>query len=401
MPLHQPSERSLALTPSVTLAIVARTAVLRAEGKQVLSLSVGEPDFPTPEKIREAGKYAIDHGITKYTAERGTMELRTAIAQKLFRDQRLSYAPDKNILVSNGGKHVISNLLLATINPGDDVILPAPYFLAYPELIKLAGGTPVIVPTEAKHRYILQPEQLSSAITAKTKLIVLCTPSNPTSTVYTRDELAALVPILVKSKLWILADEVYEHLLFDGREQASPAHFPELFDQTLYVSSFSKTYAMTGWRLGYGCGDSEIIKAAACIQGNMTSSPSAIAQYAGIEAVSNDQRAREEMRKSFERRRDLMYSLISQWEHVETPKPEGAFYCFLKIDEVWNANGKEYPGSVAVAKQILEEQHIAIVPGQPFGDDRCIRFSFAASDETIIEACSRIHQYLLSVKGVG
>ncbi len=393
MPLHAPSARSVALSPSFTLAIVARTAQLRAEGKTVLSLSVGEPDFDTPKPVREQGKYAIDHGITKYTAGRGTVELRTAISQKLLRDQKLQYGIDQ-ILVSNGGKHAISNLLLATINPGDEVILPAPYFLAYPELIKLAGGIPVIVPTEAKNRYTLIPDELKKAITPKSKLIVLCTPSNPASTVYTHAEIAALAPILLQHKLWILSDEVYEYLLFDGRQQASPAHFPELFAQTLYVSSFSKTYAMTGWRLGYCAGDKEIISAAAKIQENMTSSPSAIAQYAGIEAVSNDQSDRERMRKEFERRRDLMYGLVSKWEHVTIPKSEGAFYCFPKIDEVWKSKGKVYPGSMAVAQQLLEEQFVAVVPGGPFGDDRCIRLSFAASDDTIKEACKRIEKYL-------
>ncbi len=393
--LYPPSARSNALSPSLTLAIVARTAQLRAEGKTVLSLSVGEPDFATPEPIREKGKYAIDHGITKYTAGRGTIELRKAISEKLYRDQKLRYNLDQ-ILVSNGGKHSIANLLLATINPGDEVILPAPYFLAYPELIKLAGGIPVIVPTEARYRYILKPSQLKKAITPKSKLIVLCSPSNPTSTVYTKKDFAALAPLMIDANLWILSDEVYEHLLYDGREQVSPAHFTDLFKRTLYVSSYSKTYAMTGWRLGYCCGDINIIAAAAKIQENMTSSPSAIAQYAGIEAVSNDQSDREHMRQEFERRRDLMYGIVSKWKHVTVPKPEGAFYVFLKIDDVWKANGKAYPGSLAVATQLLEEQLVAIVPGAPFGDDRAIRLSFAASDETIIESCKRIEQYLKS-----
>lgn len=400
--IHPPAERAAQLAGAMTLEIVARTAELKAQGKPVLSLSVGEPDFLTPAPICEAGKYAIDHGITRYTEARGTVALRNAISEKLARDQHLPYAPDE-IIVSNGGKHVIANFLLAAINPGDEVVLPAPYFLSYPEIIKLAGGVPVVIETQPENRYLITPQQLEQAITPKTKMIVLITPSNPTSTAYTLDELKALAPLLVKHKIWVMSDEVYEHLLFDGRQQASPAHLPELFAQTLYVSSCSKTYSMTGWRLGYGAGPKEMVAAAAKIQSQMTSSPSAIAQHAAIEAVSNDQKDREEMRRVFEKRRDLIYSLVSQWPQVIVPKPEGAFYVFPRIDAVWNrpplfppANGGEtrYPGSIAVAKQLLEEEYVAIVPGLPFGDDRAIRLSFATSEEVIKEACERVGRFL-------
>ena len=232
-------------------------------------------------------------------------------------------------------------------------------------------------------------------------MIVLITPSNPTSTAYTMDELRALAPLLVKANCWILSDEVYEHLLFDGREQASPAHLPELFERTLYVSSCSKTYSMTGWRLGYGAGAKELVAAAAKIQSQMTSSPSAIAQHAAIEAVSNDQKDRKEMRRVFEQRRDLIYSLVHEWPDVVAPRPEGAFYIFARIDGVWE-NSKlktqtqklSYPGSLAVAKQLLEEEYVAVVPGLPFGDDRAIRLSFATSEDVIREACERIGRFL-------
>jgi aspartate aminotransferase len=391
--IHPPAERTRCISSALTLEIVSRTAALRAEGKPVLSLSVGEPDFHTPRPIREAGKYAIDHGITRYTEGRGTLSLRKAISSKIARDQRLDYAPEQ-ILVSNGGKHVITNFMLAALNPGDEVILPAPYFLAYPEVIKLAGGVPVILETEPQSRYLVSPRQLEGAITPKTKMIVLVTPNNPSSTAYTQEEIAALAPVILKSKAWILSDEVYEHLLYDGRRQASPAHRPELYERTLYVSSCSKSYAMTGWRLGWGCGPQQIVAAAAKLQSQMTSSPSAISQHAAIEAVSNDQKDREEMRRVFEKRRDLIYSLICRWPHVEAPKPEGAFYMFPRIDGVWKAAGKPYPGSLAVCTKLLEEEFVATVPGVVFGDDRAIRLSFAASDDTIAQACHRIERFL-------
>jgi len=391
--IHPPAERTHCISSALTLEIVARTAALKAESKPVLSLSVGEPDFETPPPIREAGKYAIDHGITRYTEGRGTLALRKAISAKIARDQKLAYAPEQ-ILVSNGGKHVITNFMLAAINPGDEVILPAPYFLAYPEVIKLAGGVPVIPETEPKSRYLVSPGQLARAITLKTKMIVLVTPNNPSSTAYTKEEIAALAPVILKSKAWVLSDEVYEHLLYDGRRQASPAHLPELYERTLYVSSCSKSYAMTGWRLGWGCGPQEMVAAAAKLQSQMTSSPSAISQHAAIEAVSNDQKDREEMRRIFEKRRDLIYSLVSCWPQVEAPKPEGAFYMFPRIDGVWKAAGKPYPGSLAVSAQLLEEEYVATMAGIVFGDDRAIRLSFAASDDTIAQACNRIERFL-------
>ena len=394
--IHPPAERTNCISSALTLEIVARTAALKAEGKPVLSLSVGEPDFETPPPIREAGKYAIDHGITRYTEGRGTLSLRKAISAKIARDRKLDYAPDQ-IIVSNGGKHVITNFMLAALNPGDEVILPAPYFLAYPELIKLAEGVPVILETEPKSRYLVSPEQIERAITPKTKMIVLVTPNNPSSTAYTEEEIAALAPVILKSNAWVLSDEVYEHLLYDGRRQASPAHLSELYERTLYVSSCSKSYAMTGWRLGWGCGPREMVAAAAKLQSQMTSSPSAISQHAAIEAVSNDQKDREEMRRIFEKRRDLIYSLVQRWPHVEAPKPEGAFYVFPRIDGVWKAAGKPYPGSLAVSMRLLEEEYVAIMAGVVFGDDRAIRLSFAAAESTIMEACGRIEKFLKKI----
>jgi aspartate aminotransferase len=394
--LHPPADRTSQFASALTLEIVARTALLKAQGKPVLSLSVGEPDFETPPRIREAGKYAIDHGITRYTEGRGTLALRQAISNKMRRDQKLEYAPEQ-ILVSNGGKHVITNFILAAVNPGDEVILPAPYFLAYPELIKLAGGVPVILKTEPDNRYLISPAQLEKAVTPRTKMIILITPGNPSSTVYSKEEIAALAPVILKSNAWVLSDEVYEHLLYDGREQASPAHLSELYDRTLYISSTSKTYAMTGWRLGWGCGPKDIVAAAAKLQSQMTSSPSAIAQHAAIEAVSNDQQDRIEMRRLFEQRRDLVFSLVSRWPNTQTPKPEGAFYVFPRVDTVWAAKGKPYPGSLAVAKELLESEFVATVPGKAFGDDRAIRLSFAASEQTITDACGRIERFLAKV----
>jgi aspartate aminotransferase len=394
--LHSPARRTTRISSALTLEIVARTTALKAAGKPVLSLSVGEPDFETPQPIREAGKFAIDHGHTRYTEARGTLALRQAISAKLARDQHLQYAPDQ-ILVSNGGKHVITNFMLAALDPGDEVILPAPYFLMYPEIIRLCEAEPVVLETDPQNRYLISPDQLQRALTPRTKMIVLISPSNPSSTAYSKEEIAALAPVMFKSNAWILSDEVYEHLLYDGRKQASPAHLPELYDPTLYVSSLSKTYAMTGWRLGYGCGPKEIVAAAAKLQSQMTSSPSAIAQYAAIEALSNDQHDRIEMCKIFQQRRDLIFSLVQKWPHVEVPKPEGAFYVFPRIDGVWKAAGKSYPGSLKVCMQLLEEQYVATMAGIVFGDDRAIRLSFAASEDTIREACGRIEKFLNNV----
>ncbi|MBU1984274.1 aminotransferase class I/II-fold pyridoxal phosphate-dependent enzyme, partial [bacterium] len=294
------------------------------------------------------------------------------------------------------------NFMLATLNAGDEVILPAPYFLAYPELIRIVEAEPVILPTDPAARYLITPAQLEKAITPRTKMIVLVSPNNPSSTLYTRDELTAMLPVILKSNAWILSDEVYEHLLYDGRKQASPAYFPELYERTLYVSSLSKTYAMTGWRLGYGCGPKEIVAAAAKLQSQMTSSPSAISQHAAIEALSNDQRDRVEMQRVFEKRRDLIYSLVSRWANVEVPKPEGAFYVFPRIDGVWRKDEgggmkdekNSYPGSLTVCKKLLEEEYVATLPGVVFGDDRAIRLSFAASEETIREGCERVERFL-------
>jgi len=397
MSLHPPATRTTKISSALTLEVVARTAQLKAEGKPVLSLSVGEPDFDTPPRIREAGKYAIDHGITRYTEGRGTLALRKAISEKLARDQNLDYTPEQ-IIASCGGKHVITNFMLATLNPGDEVILPAPYFLAYPELIRIAEAEPVILPTEARARYLITPAQLEQVLTPRTKMIVLVSPNNPSSTLYTREELDALRPVILKSNAWILSDEVYEHLLYDGKTQASPASFPDLYERTLYVSSLSKTYAMTGWRLGYGCGPKEIVAAAAKLQSQMTSSPSAISQHAAIEALSNDQTDRVEMQRVFERRRDLIHSLVQKWPRVESPKPEGAFYVFPRIDGVWGKDeSKKYPGSLAVCKRLLEEEYVAVMAGVVFGDDRAIRLSFAASEETIREGCARIERFLRKI----
>ncbi|MCX7834914.1 MAG: pyridoxal phosphate-dependent aminotransferase [bacterium] len=393
--LHQPALRVNAITPALTLNTVARTEQLIAQGKKIYSLSVGEPDFNTPLKIQQAGKWAIEHGITKYTSSQGTKELRKAISEKLKAIQKLEYLPNQ-ILVGNGAKQIISMLILATINPGDEVIIPSPYFLSYPEIVKLAGGVPVFVDTRIENRFLITAEELKNAITEKTKMVILCTPSNPTSTVYRKEELESLIPILSEKKCWILSDEVYEHLLFDGLTQVSPAHFPELYPQTLYISSFSKTYAMCGWRLGYCAGDERVIQAACTLQGHLVSSPNSISQYAGIEALRNTMEEVEEMRKSYQQRRDLMYSIVSQWENCKVPKPEGAFYCFVQIDQCWK-NGN-YPGSIEVANQLLEQEYVAVLAGKPFGNDNCIRLSFATDEATIIEGCNRIGSYLQKVQ---
>lgn len=389
--LFQPALRVNAMTPALTLSTVAKTEQLIAQGKKILALSVGEPDFHTPLTIQKAGIWAIENGVTRYTSPQGTKELRKTISEKLKKVQKLEYSPEQ-IIVGNGAKQIISMLVLATIDPGDEVIIPSPYFLSYPEIVKLAGGVPVFVETKIENRFLLTAEELKRVINDKTKMLILCTPSNPTSTVYKKQEIESLIPILLESNCWILSDEVYEHLLFDGLTQVSPAHFNELYPRTLYVSSFSKTYAMCGWRLGYGAGNEKIIQAASTIQGNLISSPNSISQFAGIEALNNALGEVEEMRKSYQKRRDLMYSIVSKWENCIVPKPEGAFYCFVQINNCWK--DKEYPGSIEVANQILEQENVAVLAGKPFGNDHCIRLSFATDEQTIIEGCNRIGAFL-------
>lgn len=378
------------VTPSMTLAIDTKAKAMKREGIDVISFSVGEPDFDTPAHIRTAAETALEQGKTRYGAAAGEPKLREAIAQKLQRDNGLCYGAD-NVLVTNGGKHSLFNLMLALIEPGDEVIIPAPFWVSYPEMVKLAGGTPVIVPTTLESGYRITPEQLRQAVTPKTKLFVFNTPSNPTGMVYTPDEVRALAQVVVEQDLLVVSDEIYEKLLYDGAEHLSiGAVNPEIFERTIVSSGFAKTYAMTGWRVGFLAGPVPLIQAATKIQGHSTSNVCTFAQYGAIAAYENSQDCVQQMLQAFSERRQIILESINAIPGFSCPKPDGAFYVFPNI-------GQLGVGSVDFCNGLLEAQQVAAVPGIAFGADDCIRFSYATDVESIRRGMERLTTYVKSM----
>jgi aspartate aminotransferase len=389
------SKRALSTSPSMTLGISARAKELRARGVNVVNLSAGEPDFDTPENIKEAAKRAIDSGFTKYTATGGIPELKKAICEKLRRDNGLNYDPDE-VLVSCGAKHSIFNILLAMCNDGDEVIIPSPYWTSYPEMVKIAGGKPVFVETR-ETGFKLTPEGLRSAISRRTKLVIVNTPCNPTGVVYTGDELRALGEVIAEHGIYCISDEIYEKLVYDGLKHVSLASLsPELMDLTITVNGASKTYSMTGWRIGYAAGPAEIIRAMDDIQGHSTSNPTSFCQKAALEALTGDQESVERMRREFERRRDYISNRLNRMGGIKLTKPQGAFYAFPDISEFLGreAGGRTIDGSCAFAEELLTRAGVAIVPGAAFGHDGAVRISFAASMEEIEEGMNRMEEFL-------
>lgn len=377
------------ITPSLSLAIDAKAKAMKAEGINVCSFSVGEPDFPTPAHIRTAAAQALEAGKTRYGAVAGEAKLREAIALKLQRENGLCYGAE-NVIVTNGGKHSLFNLMLAMLEPDDEVIIPAPYWLSYPEMVKLAGGTPVIVPTTEATHFKITPEQLQQAITPKTRLFVLNSPSNPTGMVYTPDEIRALAEVVVRNDIFVVSDEIYEKLLYDGAEHLSiGATSPEAFERTIVSSGFAKAYAMTGWRVGYLAGPVDLIRAAATIQGHSTSNVCTFAQYGAIAALESSQDCVEEMRTAFAARREIMMDCVNSIPGFSCPKPNGAFYVFPTIEQL----GVK---SLAFADALLEEQQVAIIPGIAFGADNCIRLSYATDVDTIKLGMERIDKFVRS-----
>ena len=377
------------VTPSITLAIAAKAKAMKAEGIDVCSFSAGEPDFDTPAHIKAAAAKALDEGKTKYGPAAGEPKLREAIAHKLKNDNGLNYKSE-NVLVTNGGKHSLYNLIVALIDPGDEVIIPSPYWLSYPEMVTLVGGKSVIVETDASTGYRITPEQLKKAITPKTKLFVLNSPSNPTGMVYTPGEIKALAQVIVDADIYVVSDEIYEKILYDGAEHISIGSLgEEIFSRTLISNGFAKGYSMTGWRLGYLAGPVEIIKAASNIQGHSTSNVCTFAQYGAIAALESSQDCVEEMRQAFAKRRQVMFDRLNAIPGLSTPKPDGAFYLFPDIS-------KTGLKSLEFCNAILESHQVALIPGVAFGADKNIRLSYATDMATIEKGMDRLEKFVRS-----
>ena len=383
--------------PSPTIAVSTKAAELKAAGRDVIGLGAGEPDFDTPQNIKDAAKRAIDAGKTKYTAVDGIPELKAAICTKFLRENGLTYTPAQ-VTVGTGGKQILYNALMATCNPGDEVIIPAPYWVSYPDMVLLAGGTPVAVVAGIETAFKITPAQLEAAITPKTKWFIFNSPSNPTGAGYTRAELRALCDVLLRHpQVWIMSDDMYEHLVFDDFVFTTPAQVePALYDRTLTCNGVSKSYAMTGWRIGYAAGPVALIKAMGTIQSQSTSNPCSISQYAALEALTGPQDFLAPNRALFQGRRDLVVSMLNAAKGITCPKPEGAFYVYPDIS---GCIGKATPGGTVItndevfATALLEETGVAVVFGAAFGLSPNFRVSYATSDAVLAEACRRIQNF--------
>ncbi len=380
-----------------------KSSEMKAQGIDVINMSVGEPDFNTPEHIKQAAKLAIDENYSRYSPVPGYPDLRQAIARKLERENQLRYQPSE-ILVSNGAKQSVCNTVMALVNPGEEVIIPAPYWVSYPQMVKLAGGEPVIVEATFEQNFKMTPEQLQAAITPKTRMIILCSPSNPTGSVYNKEELRALANIILQHEdLFVLADEIYEHINYVGHHE-SIAQFPGMKERTILVNGVSKAYAMTGWRIGYIAAPEWIVKGCNKLQGQYTSGPCSVSQKAAEFAYTQSQECVEQMRQAFERRRNLIVELARQIPGLEVNVPEGAFYLFPKCSSFYGSTVCDGPvckridNSTDLAMYLLEEAHVATVGGDAFGDPDCFRMSYATSDDNIREAMRRIANALAKLQ---
>ena len=384
------SDRLARIKPSATLAVNTKAQELRDQGREIISLAVGQPDFGTPAHVCEAAKSAMDEGFTRYTAVPGIPELREAVAGYYARFYGAK-AAGSNTIVSNGGKQVLYNLLMALVNPGDEVLLPAPYWVSYPAMIQLAEGVSVFVPTTAEDNYLITVEGLEAARTAKTRILILNSPSNPTGCCYTQEQLEAIALWARKNGIFIISDEVYDRLVYDPFTPVSLAKTWEAHPETIaIVGALSKSFCMTGWRVGYALAHEDLIKALNKIQGQSTSNINSITQKAAIAALNGPWDIVDEMKKSFVRRRDYAYDVITGWGAV-CPKPDGAFYLFPVLDQFYT---EDAPDSAALCTKILEEGGVALVPGSAFGDDKCIRFSYAVEDEILKNALDRVGKVL-------
>ena len=390
------SKKAMAVKPSSTLAISDKAKQMKASGVDVVSFGAGEPDFPTPKNVCDAAITAINEGFTKYTAASGILELKKAICDKFARFNKLHYETNQ-VVISNGGKHSLTNIFEAILDPEDEVIIPAPYWLSYPEMVKLAGGVPVYVKCEKDNGYKITAEQLANACTAKTKAFVLNSPNNPTGMIYTKQELEALAKVIVEKDIYCVSDEMYENLVYTDEEVVSIATInDEIYKRTITCSGMAKAYAMTGWRLGYIGAAPEIAKAIGSIQSHQTSNPNSIAQKAGVEALNGPQDTVEAMRKEFAKRCDYMFERISAMPHVSIIKPSGAFYAFVDVSEAFGLKYKgEKVGDVfKMADILLNDYSVAVIPCKDFGFDTHIRLSYATSMENITKGLDRIEEFL-------
>mgnify|MGYP005957102033 FL=1 len=393
------SNRLNRLAPSQTLAMSQKSGEMKAQGIDVINMSVGEPDFNTPDHIKEAAKKAVDENFSRYSPVPGYMDLRKAIVAKLKNENNLDYTTSE-ILVSSGAKQSVCNTVMALVNDGEEVIIPAPYWVSYPQMVKLAGGTPVIVNAGFEQNFKMTPEQLEAAITPKTRMLILCSPSNPTGSVYTKDELEALAEVIKRhDDLFVLADEIYEHINYVGKHE-SIAQFPGMKERTIIVNGVSKAYAMTGWRIGFIAAPEWIVKGCNKLQGQYTSGPCSVSQKAAEAAYTTSQECVETMRKAFERRCDLIVELAKEIPGLEVNCPQGAFYLFPKCSGFYGKSyeGKTINNSTDLAMFLLEEGHVATVGGDAFGDPECFRMSYATSDDNIREAMRRIKETLAKLK---
>lgn len=397
--MAQLSDRLNRLAPSATLAMSQKSSEMKAQGIDVINMSVGEPDFNTPDHIKEAAKKAIDDNYSRYSPVPGYPDLRKAIAAKLKNENGLDYSINE-ILVSNGAKQSVCNTVMALVNDGDEVIIPAPYWVSYPQMVKLAGGVPVIVNSGFEQDFKMTAQQLEEAITPKTKMLILCSPSNPTGSVYSKEELESLAEVIKKhDDLYVLADEIYEHINYTGRHE-SIAQFPGMKERSIIVNGVSKAYAMTGWRIGFIAAPEWIVKGCNKLQGQYTSGPCSVSQKAAEAAYTLPQDCVETMRQAFERRRDLIVELAKDIPGLEVNVPQGAFYLFPKCSSFFGKSDgtRTINNSTDFAMYLLEVGHVATVAGDAFGDPDCFRMSYATSDENIREAMSRIKKVLSVLK---
>ena len=393
--MAQLSDRLNRLSPSATLAMSQKSGEMKAQGIDVINLSVGEPDFNTPDHIKDAAKKAVDENYSRYSPVPGYPELRKAIVDKLQKENNLEYGLNE-VLVSNGAKQCVCNAVMALVNNGDEVIVPAPYWVSYPQMVKLAGGIPVYVNAGFEQNFKMTPQQLEAAITPKTKMLILCSPSNPTGSVYSKEELQALADVIRRhDDLYVLADEIYEHINYVGKH-ASIAQFDGMKERCVIVNGVSKAYAMTGWRIGYMAAPEWIIKGCNKLQGQYTSGPCSVSQKAAEAAYTLDQGCVEDMRLAFERRRNLVVKLAKEIDGLEVNVPEGAFYLFPKCSSFFGKRTDGYliNDATDLGMYLLEVGHVATVSGDAFGDPECIRFSYATSDDNLREAMKRIKEAL-------
>ena len=380
------SERAAQLTPSLTLSIDSKAKAMKAEGIDVCGFGAGEPDFDTPDHIKRAAIEALEAGFTKYTPNAGIPELRQAIADKLAADNGLNYRAGQ-VVVSNGAKHACYNAIVATCQPGDEVIIAAPYWVSYPDMVRLVGAEPVIVPTSERNAWKMRPEDFENAMTPRTKMLIMNSPGNPTGSVYTREELEAIVNVAAEEDIYVLSDEIYEKLVYDDVKHVSVASLSqEAYDLTITINGFSKSYAMTGWRLGYLAAPDAVVRAVDSIQSHTSSNPSSFSQYGALAALKGDQQPLADMREEFDMRRNYMFDRLSKISNVTAVKPQGAFYILVNISQLGLT-------SQNFADRLLSKANVAVVPGAAFGDDRTVRFSYATSLDVIKKGLDRFQDF--------